>query len=155
MTDDDVLEPKSVREGGSDPQLPVSLSKLRWSKSTVNFWLDAALAVVFVVLMTVSTVVRCVFPSPTAAAGWTLWGYDYDQWLRGQFLVLCTLGVGVVLHVMLHWSWVCGMLTRGKSKSSLRTDNGVQTIVGVLFLAAALHVIGAVVLAGMVCIVRP
>ncbi len=124
-----------------------------WSKATVNFWLDAALAVIFVALVTVSVLLRFVFPSPTAAAGWSLWGYGYDQWARAQFAILCVLGGGIVIHVMLHWTWVCGMLTRGKSESSLRTDNGVQTIVGVVFLVALLHVVGIVLLSAMLSVV--
>lgn len=155
MIDDEVMESGPTEEKDSVPQVRVPPRKWSWSKATFNFWLDAALAAVFVALVTVSTLLRCVFPSPTAAAGWRLWGYDYDQWVRGQFIILCALGVGIVLHVMLHWSWVCGMLTRGKAQSSLRTDNGVQTIVGVLFLAAILHIIGFTILAGMLSIVSP
>lgn len=126
-----------------------------WSKATVNFWLDAVLALVFVALITVSTLLRFVFPSPTAATGWSLWGCRYDQWARAQFVILCVLGAGIVIHVMLHWSWVCGMLTRGNAQSSLRTDNGVQTIVGVVFLVALLHVVGIILLSAMLSIASP
>lgn len=129
--------------------------KSNWSKARINFWLDLLLAMVFVAVATVSAVLRFVFPLPTTAAGWSLWGFDYNDYSRLHFLLMCVLGAGVVLHVMLHWSWVCGMLTRGKSSSSLRTDNGTQTLLGVIVLAIALHAIGLTVLAGMLLVSKP
>lgn len=129
--------------------------KLNWSKARINFWLDLLLALVFVAMTTVSAVLRLVFPLPTTAAGWSLWGYDFNDLSRFHFWLLCVFGAGVVLHVMLHWSWVCGLLTRGNPTSTLRTDNGTQTLLGVLVLVVILHAIGLTVLAGMLMVVKP
>ncbi len=129
--------------------------KSNWTKARVNFWLDALLAIIFVAVATVSAVLRFVFPLPTTAAGWSLWGFDYNDYSRLHFWLMCVLGAGIVLHVMLHWSWVCGMLTRGNSTSTLRTDNGTQTLLGVIVLAAALHAIGLTVLAALLTVVKP
>lgn len=133
------------------PQKP----RKRFSRSWINFWLDAVLAAAFVAVCAVAAVIQVVFPAPTLAAGWTLWGATIDQWFTLQFGCLCFLGAGIVLHVMLHWSWVCGMLTRGRPASALRTDDGIRTIVGVGFLIAVLGVIGVVVLAGVLTVTAP
>ncbi len=126
-----------------------------YSKSVVNFWLDMILAAVFVALCSVAAVLQFAFPAASLAAGWTLWGMTYEDVAAVQFGVLCVLAAGIILHVMLHWTWVCGMLTRGKPEASLRTDDGIRTIVGVGVLIALLHVIGGVLLAAMLSIHQP
>ena len=125
------------------------------SKSWWNFWLDVVLATVFVALCAVSAVVQFVFPVPSSAMGWSVWNASLDQWLSLQFGILCVLAAGVILHVMLHWSWVCGMLSRGRKESALRTDDGIRTIVGVGFMIVLLHVIGIFVLAAFLSVVAP
>lgn len=127
----------------------------QFSRSKLNFVLDAVLAAAFVLLCAVAAIIQIVFPAPTTAAGWTVFGGTIDQWLILQFGCLCVLAGGVVLHVMLHWSWVCGMLTRGRPDSVLRTDDGVRTIVGVAFLLFLLHVIGLAVLVAMLTVHSP
>jgi len=124
----------------------------RCSRAVVNFYLDVLLGLIFTAMLAITGVIRFVFPAPTLAAGWKLWGLTLDDWSQLQFVVMAIFGAGVVLHVMLHWTWVCGMLTRGRAQSSLRTDNGIQTLVGVAVLAVMLHVIGLLVLAGMLTV---
>lgn len=124
----------------------------RGSRAVVNFYLDVLLGLIFTAMLAITGVIRFVFPAPTLAAGWKLWGLTLDDWSQLQFVVMAIFGAGVVLHVMLHWTWVCGMLTRGRAQSSLRTDNGIQTLVGVAVLAVMLHVIGLLVLAGMLTV---
>jgi hypothetical protein len=126
-----------------------------FSKSVANFWLDLFLAAVFVALCSVAAVLQFAFPAASLAKGWTLWGLTYEDVAAVQFGILCVLAAGIILHVMLHWTWVCGMLTRGRPDASLRTDDGIRTIVGVGVLIALLHVIGGVLLAAMLSIQQP
>ncbi|MGE0605842.1 MAG: hypothetical protein AB7O62_01860, partial [Pirellulales bacterium] len=63
----------------------------RLSRTVINFWLDTGLLLVVVALAFESAVLRFVFPRATAAAGWTLWGGNYDDWSRFQFGTLCLL----------------------------------------------------------------
>ena len=125
------------------------------SRSKFNFLLDIALTASFVLLCTVAAIVQLVFPPPTVAAGWLVFGATIDQWITFQFGCLCVLAGGIILHVMLHWNLVCGMLTRGRPDSALRTDDGVRTIVGVGFLIALLHVIGFAVLVALLTVHSP
>ena len=129
-----------------------------WSRTAVNFWLDSALLVVFLLLAWVSVVLRFVFPAGTAAAGWTLWGRGFDDWSAFQFALLSVLAFGILLHVMLHWSWVCGVvanrLSRWKGKS-MRLDDGVQTLYGVGLLIVILNVVGLLIAAAALMIRMP
>ncbi len=80
------------------------------SKTLLNFWLDTFLLLNFVTLLYVATVVRFVFPAGTVADDWTLWGFSFDAWSDLQFVLLGILAMGITVHVMLHWPWVCGVL---------------------------------------------
>jgi hypothetical protein len=125
------------------------------SRTVVNFLLDTVLLVAFVLLVWCSVVVRFVFPPGPSATGWKLWGYDFDQWAGLQFSLVGALFVGILVHVMLHWSWVCGVLASRLSRDRKgRVDEGLQTIYGVALLIAVLATIGVGVGAAVLS-VRP
>lgn len=96
----------------------------------VNFWLDATLFLAVLVLVWVSVMLQVVFPPPTQADGWTLWGLDYDQWHIVQFTALCVAGALAIEHVALHWNWVCAVLATRILRRE-RLDQGLQTVYGV------------------------
>ncbi|MCE9631402.1 MAG: DUF4405 domain-containing protein [Planctomycetia bacterium] len=125
----------------------------RWSWSEINLLLDIAL---FVTLCAAAVIVRFVFPPGPAAKGWLLWGLDYDAWSGIQFALLATLAVGILVHVMLHWSWVCNVaVSRLARDKRSRVDDGLQTIYGVGLLIVLLNVIGITVAAAMLTIKGP
>ena len=126
----------------------------RWSWSEINLALDAALLVTFAGLCAVSTIVRFVFPPGPAAAGWTLAGLDYDAWSGIQFGLLAALAAGILVHVMLHWSWVCNVIA-ARLAAKGRVDDGLQTIYGVGLLIVLLNAIGIAVAAATLTIRGP
>lgn len=129
-----------------------------WSRTAVNFLLDTILLVVFLALVWVSVVVRFIFPAGTSAAGWMLWGHGYDEWSAFQFALLCTFALGILLHLMLHWSWVCGVVSNRLSRwraRTLRLDDGTQTLYGVGLLIVVLNLIGLAVAAAALTIRMP
>ena len=93
-----------------------------------------------------AAILYLVFPIGTAAAGWHLWGFDYNQWGSIQFGMLSVFGLGILIHVMLHWTWVCSVVTRNLLGSATLPDNGTRTLYGVGFLILLLHVVGGIVL---------
>lgn len=117
----------------------------RLSKTTVNFVLDCALLAVFMVLLWIAVVLRFVFPPGPDAAGWTLWQMNYVQWREFEFVVLCLLTLGILVHVMLHWTWVCGVVANALAKRSAakrsKLDDGTRTLIGVGTLIVILHVL--------------
>ena len=128
------------------------------SRTSLNFILDTALLIGFLVLLFTNVVVRFVFPAGTQAAGWTLWGHNYDDWYAFQFGALCVFAFGMLVHVMLHWSWVCGVvgsrLTRWRGRP-VRIDEGSQTIYGVGLLIALLNILGLAIATAALCIHAP
>lgn len=117
---------------------PAHQSTGRISKTLVNFWLDGLLGVVFVKLCVIAVIVQFVFPPGIAARGVTLWGMNYGQWCSIQFAVLAFLGLGILLHVMLHWTWVCSVLTKRVLGKNDVPDDGIRTLYGVGLLIALL-----------------
>ena len=114
----------------------------------LNFWVDLALLVVFLGLLWVSVVVRFVFPAASAAAGWTLWGWTLDHWLQLQFGLLGVLTFGIVVHLMLHWSWVCGVFFGRiwrRHEAKPLPDDGTRTIYGVGFMIVLLNILGLLI----------
>ncbi len=126
------------------------------SWTDLNFWLDATLLVVFVGLCGCATIVRFVFPPGPVADGWRLWGATYDQWCNLQYGLLATLALGILVHVMLHWSWVCNVAASrfGRGGKS-RVDEGTQTLYGVALLIVLLNLIGIAVALAALMIQRP
>ena len=127
-----------------------------WTWGDINLVLDAVLLVVFTALCFAAVVVRFVFPPGPAAKGWTLWGLDYDAWGGIQFGLLAALALGVLVHVMLHWSWVCNMLAGRFLRSRRgRVDDGLQTIYGVGLLIVLLNLVGGAVAAAVLMVRGP
>jgi hypothetical protein len=135
---------------------PASPPRRAWSWTDINFWLDAALLVVFTALCWCSVVVRFIFPPGPSAQGWRLWGADYDQWAGVQFGLIALLALGILVHVMFHWSWVCNVVVSrlGRDRKA-RVDDGTQTIYGVGLLIVLLNVIGIGVAAAALMIQGP
>ena len=126
------------------------------SRTVVNFLLDTALLVAFTSLVIAATTVRFVFPPFHEAKGWRLWGLGYDEWISVQFAALALLALGVLIHVMLHWSWVCGVVaTRLSRDKKVKLDAGTQTLYGVGLLIVVLNVIGLIVAAAALSIRPP
>ena len=127
-----------------------------WTWNDVNLVLDAVLLVVFMALCFTAVVVRFVFPPGPGAKGWTLWGFDYDAWGGVQFGLVATLALGILVHVMLHWSWVCNMVAGRFVKTRQgRVDDGLQTIYGVGLLIVLLAAVGGALAAAVLTIRGP
>ena len=115
------------------------------SKTILNFIVDAVLLSLVLSLLLTAAVLRFVFPAPSTSAGWTLWGFDYDAWSNFQFGLVTVIGLAILLHVMLHWSWVCGVIVTKLLRRSNRVsklDDGQQTLWGVGMLIVVVNFIG-------------
>jgi hypothetical protein len=117
------------------------------SKTVINFWLDFLLVIIFVVLCWCAVVVQFIFPPGPDARDWQLWGWNYVQWRSFEFALLAVFALGVLIHVTLHWPWVCGIATARimKSKSTAFRNDGIRTLYGVATLIVIVNVIGVAV----------
>lgn len=112
-------------------------------RSTLNFLVDlVALLAIFVMIAT-GLVIRFVLPPGTGGGhgegGLALWGLGRHDWGDVHFWTSVVLGVLLVLHVALHWSWVCMMVKRtlGGTETDQPRAGGCNAC-GVVFLLAVL-----------------
>jgi hypothetical protein len=128
------------------------------SRTDVNFCLDVTLLALFLTVCTLSVILEFIFPSGSQADGWLLWGKDYSEWSRIRFGFLATLAAAVVLHVMLHWSWVCGVVASrlgAKKSGAVPHDDPSRTLWGVGLLIVVVNVVGLIVAAAALTIQAP
>lgn len=106
------------------------VSTRKGGRTLLNFWLDALLLISVAFLGWVSAMLRFVFPPPTVADGWKLWGWTFDQWHEAQFAALCVCGLLMIEHIVLHWNWVCSVISTRILRVS-RPDEASQAVYGV------------------------
>lgn len=156
-TEPPVAASKPVRQVAGRAK-PADSNRTGISRTGVNFLLDALLLVLFLLLAWMHLVLRFVFPRAADVDGWTLWGRRYEDWLATEFNLFSAFAFAVLLHVMLHWSWVCGVvgtrLSRWRGRA-LRIDDASQTIYGVAFLVGLLNVLGLAIAAAALLIRAP
>lgn len=150
-------EPADERAVESDSVSSARPTARRKTKSRVilNFWLDALLLVAVVFIGWVSALLHIIFPAPTAADGWILWGLSYDQWNDVRSTALCLCALLALEHVVLHWNWVCNTIATRIFRTKSRPDEGAQALYGIgTFIVVMLVVFGSVV-AAMLSVKRP
>ena len=127
------------------------------TKTILNFWLDVLLLVTFLLLIFVAVVTRFVFPVHQAPAGWHLWGLSFSAWFDFQFAILCAFVAEILLHVTLHWPWVCGVIGQNYVRSKKRElqDDGIRTIYGVGFMIVLLNLLGIAIAAAAIMVQAP
>lgn len=146
-------------EAAAEPEpLPTERPQARRktkSRVILNFWLDALLLTTVVFIGWVSALMYIVFPAPTTADGWVLWGLTFDQWHDIQSSALCLCALLALEHVVLHWNWVCITIATRIFRVKSRPDEGAQAVYGVgTFIFVLMIVFGGVV-AAMLCVRRP
>lgn len=152
------LRAGNERAAGRSKKSSAESSPRKISRTDVNFWLDLSLLIVFLVLVFVTVVVRFIFPSVEDADKWSLWSWTMTQWIDAQFVVLCLLSLGILLHLMLHWTWICGVLTqrilprKGKKQN---WDDGMRTIFGVGLMIVILNILGGLIAIAALTIRHP
>lgn len=120
------------------------------TRSAVNFLVDALVASLFLAMLGVAAIVHLIFPPATLADGWTVWGLGYDGWSVIELAAICLFSVGVLVHLILHWAWVCGFVTTRLSKRLRRRiaiGESAKTLYGVGTLLIALTILGVVLTA--------
>jgi hypothetical protein len=139
----------------ADPADRPQAARKTKSRVMLNFWLDALLLVNVVFIAWVSALIYIVFPAPTKADGWVLWGRTFDQWHDIQSTALCVCGLLAIEHIVLHWNWVCCTIAARILHSRNRPDESVQAVYGVGTFICVLIIVFSGVVAGTFCVQQP
>jgi hypothetical protein len=105
-------------------------------KNTLNYIVDALTLIAIVGMTGTGLIVRYTLPAGSGGRGLVLLGMDRHEWGGLHFWMAVGLGALLVLHVALHWAWVCGttrrLLRRGAKGGQARS--GWDNAYGVGFL---------------------
>lgn len=114
-------------------------------RGTLNFAIDTLTFLVMLAMVTTGLLVRLVLP-PGSGERRSLWTYTRHDWGDVHFWLAVALGALVLIHVALHWGWVCSVvqswLPRGRSagpKSSSR-----RNLAGAALLVVVTGLVGGV-----------
>jgi hypothetical protein len=113
-----------------------------WSRHStmINLWLDVFLLILFELQVWLFAVLHVVFPRG-AGSEWTIWGATRLDWSEALLVTFCVFAVAIVLHVMLHWEWICGVVSTRILRVKARRDDGSHTLIGVGLLVVLIHIV--------------
>ena len=147
-------EPPAASSSDSAAERPQRGSWWSRHSTIINFWLDVVLLVLFMIQAWLFAVVHVVFPRG-AGSDWTIWGATPLDWSEALFAVYCVFGLAILLHVMFHWSWICGVIATRILKRKARKDDGTQTLIGVGVIVVLVHLLFAGILMTKVGLTPP
>lgn len=127
----------------------------KMSMALINLILDAALFFTIIAVMWISVMLQVIFPPPTVADGWRLWGLGFDQWRNLQFYALCAFALLSVEHVVLHWNWICCTIATQVLRQKTRPDEGEQAVYGVGTFITILVTMMATLVAALLSVSQP
>ena len=129
----------SATETAARPAGPRGTFWNRYS-TIINFWLDVILLVLFMVQAWMFAVLHVTFPRG-AGSDWKIWGATPLDWSEALFLTFCVFSAAIVLHVMFHWAWICGVVATKFLGRKPGKDDGSHTLIGVGLLVLLVHIL--------------
>ena len=81
------------------------------ARVTLNFLIDLATFLVMLAMISTGLLVRFVLP-PGSGERMSVWNNTRHEWGDVHFWLAVTLGAFVLIHLALHWSWVCSVVSR-------------------------------------------
>jgi hypothetical protein len=120
----------------------------------INFWLDVTLLILFLIQAWMFALLHVVFPRG-AGPDWKLWSATPLDWSEALFATYCVFSAAIMLHVMLHWPWICGVIATRLLGRKAGKDDGSHTLIGVGLLVLMVHLLAAGILAAKMSLVAP
>ncbi len=105
------------------------------SRSTLNFIIDCVAFVSLVFLL--STGFLIYFILPPGQGGAMAWGLTRHEWGNIHFVFALLFATTMVVHVILHWSWIGGKV-RGRRHDEKNLRYGIALVAVVSVIAIAL-----------------
>jgi hypothetical protein len=106
-------------------------------KNTLNFIVDLLTLLAILAMIGTGLIMYFTLPPGSGSRGLILWGLGRHDWGDVHFWSSVALGALLVLHVALHWAWVCGTIRRlvhGPSGARGGGRSGLDNLYGVAFL---------------------
>ncbi len=119
-------------------------------KNTINFIVDLITLIVMLSLISTGLIIRYILPPGSGGhaggRGLLLWGMHRHDWGDIHFWLSMTLILLLLIHLILHWSWVMGTIRcwfrKKDCESSIRQSKRAQHLYGVSFLFGLIFLVG-------------
>ncbi len=112
-------------------------------KNAVHFTLDTIALVAMLALVGTGLLMR--YTLPPGSGGQAVWGLGRHDWGGIHFWIAVGLIVLMVVHVTLHWTWVCGTARRvgvGEARTGARRNPRRDNLIGLAFLTFLVVALG-------------
>ena len=112
--------------------------------TTFNFIVDAVSLLIILAMVYTGLLIKFVMP-PGTNHSHLLWGLGRHGWGDVHFWLAVWLGVVLIIHVTLHWAWVCQMVSHllSRFKPLARAGRGKRTVYGIVFCIVLIALIGS------------
>jgi hypothetical protein len=110
-------------------------------KNTLNFIVDLAALLAIFAMVGTGLIMKYTLPPGSGGKGLVLWSMTRHEWGAVHFWASVALGALLIIHVALHWQWVCGTIRRftsGPSPSRNAVKGRLDHACGVAFCLAVL-----------------
>lgn len=116
-------------------------------RSTLNYVIDFATFMLLLAMVCTGLILAFVLPPGSGGRGGgsasVLWSWMRHDWGDLHFWIAVGLAALLVLHVALHWSWVCGITRHLLGlTNNMNASKWKQNLAGVAFLAAMVVLLG-------------
>ena len=110
------------------------------NRTTLNFVVDTAAFVGFVLLTTTGVLMHYLLP-PGSGHHTTIWGLDRHDWGQVHFWISAVFLGSLALHLCLHWRWVTALVRgrprQGGTQPGMRVALALVALIALLALALA------------------
>jgi hypothetical protein len=116
-------------------------------KTKLNYAVDLVTLLLILAMVGTGIVIRYILPPGSGGHGggerWLLWGLDRHDWGGLHFWLAASLASVLLVHMILHWKWVCGVTRRwiGRIQGRAATRSR-RTAYGVAFLVLLVALVG-------------
>lgn len=100
-------------------------------RNTVNYLTDLATFVALLCVALTGLLLKFVLPPGSSRGGLSLLGLGRHDWGEIHFWATVALGAVLLLHIAMHWSWVCGTTKRLLTGKSATTTGRARASWGV------------------------
>jgi hypothetical protein len=95
-------------------------------KNTLNFIVDAVTLLAILGMTGTGLILKFSLPPGSGGRGLTLWGLGRHDFGTVHFWIAAALGALLIVHLVLHWSWVVGTIRRLANRRGRSTTAAVN-----------------------------
>ncbi|MBW7905805.1 MAG: DUF4405 domain-containing protein [Phycisphaerae bacterium] len=124
-------------------------------RNTLNFVTDTVTLLVMLSMIATGLLIRYVLPPGSrGGSGLSLWGWTRHDWGDLHFWLAVSLGALLLVHVALHWSWVCTTVKRFVRPEAPLVCTWRRNVYGGAFIALLAGLVGGFVWLASANVVR-